>query len=79
MGKHSRLLLVYMTMTCDNPELHKRYDKVDGNIIMHKLPKHGAVKAAWINAILNGRKQVIQKYFWNGLPAWFINQSNPSV
>ena len=46
MGKHSRLLLVYMTMTCDNPELHKRYDKVDGNIIMHKLPKHGAVKAA---------------------------------
>ena len=60
MGKHSRLLLVYMTMTCDNPELHKKYGKVDGNIIMHKLPKHGAVKAAWINAILNGRKHVIQ-------------------
>ena len=78
MEKHSRLLLVYMTMTCDNQELHKKYGKVDGNIIMHKLPKHG-VKAAWINAILNGRKQVTEEYFWNGLPAWFTNQSNPSV
>ena len=28
---------------------------------MHKLPKDGAVKAAWINTMLKGRKQLIQE------------------
>ena len=28
---------------------------------MHKLPEDGAVKAAWINTILKGRKQLIQE------------------
>ena len=34
---------------------------MDGDIIMHKLPKDGAVKAAWINTILKDRKQLIQE------------------
>ena len=34
---------------------------MDGDIIMHKLLKDGAVKAAWTNAILKGRKQFIQE------------------
>ena len=60
MGKHSR----WVTDICENamqyPELHKKYNNVDGNIIMYKLPKDGAVKAAWINTKLKGRKQLIQ-------------------
>ena len=52
MGKHSRCV----TGICDNdiqcPELHKKHFNVDGDIIMHKLPKDGAVKAALINVIL---------------------------
>lgn len=43
------------------PELHKKHSKVDGEFMMHKLPKDGAVTAAWINAMLKGRKQVIQE------------------
>ena len=35
---------------CDNDmqytELHKKRSNVDGDIIMHKLPKDGAVEAA---------------------------------
>ena len=27
------------------PELHKKHSNVDGDIIMHKLPKDGAVRA----------------------------------
>ena len=56
MGKHSRCV----TDICDNnmqyPELHKKHSNVDGDIIMHKLPKDGAVKAAWINTKLKDRK-----------------------
>ena len=56
MGKHSRCV----TGICDNdmqyPEIHKKHSNLDGDIIMHKLPEDGAVKAAWINAILKGRK-----------------------
>ena len=59
MGKHSRCIGMY-----DNdiqyPELHKKHSNVNGDIIKHNLPKDGAVKAAWSNAILKGRKQVIQ-------------------
>ena len=43
MEKHSRCV----TDICDDdtqyPELHKKHSNVDGDIIMHKLPKKGAV------------------------------------
>ena len=46
MGKHSRCV----TGICDNdmqyPEIHKKHSNLDGDIIMHKLPEDGAVKAA---------------------------------
>ena len=52
MGKHSRCVID----KCDNdmqyPELQKKHSNVDGDIIMHKLPKDRAVKVAWSNAIL---------------------------
>ena len=61
MGKLSRCV----TDICENdtqyPELHKKRNNVDGDIIMHKLPKDGAVKAALINTILQSTKQLIQK------------------
>ena len=48
-----------VTGVCDNdmrqPELHKNHSNVDGDIAMHKLPKD---KAAWIHAILKGRKDL---------------------
>ena len=63
MGKYSRCV----TGICDNDmrylELHKKHSNVDGDIIMHKLPKDGAVRAAWINAILKERKQQFKKVF----------------
>ena len=43
------------------PVLHKKHSNVVGDIIMPKWPKDGAVIAAWINAILKGRTQVIQE------------------
>ena len=47
MGKHSRCAIDI----CDNDiqylELHKKHCNVDRDIIMYKLPKDGAVKAAW--------------------------------
>ena len=59
MGKHSRCV----TDICDNdmqyPELYKKHSNVDGDIIMYKLPKDGAVKAAWINTKLKGRKLLL--------------------
>ena len=46
MGKHSRCVI----NICDNdmqyPELHKKYSNVDGDIIIHKLSKDVAAKAA---------------------------------
>ena len=46
MGKHSKCV----TDICDNdiqyPELHEKRSNVDGDIIMLKLPKDGAVKAS---------------------------------
>ena len=63
MGKYSRCV----TGICDNDmrhlELHKKHSNVDGDIIMHKLPKDGAVRAAWINTILKERKQQFKKVF----------------
>ena len=40
-----------------------QWHAMDGDVIMHKLPKDGAVKAGWINTILKGRKQLIQESF----------------
>ena len=37
---------------------YKKHSNVDGDIIMHKLTKDGAVKAAWTSAIMKGRKQI---------------------
>ena len=46
MAKHSKCVIG----VCDNDmhyrEFHKKHSNVDGDIIMHKLPKDGAVKAA---------------------------------
>ena len=57
MGKHSRCVIGI----CDNgmryPKLHKKNSNVDGDIIMHKLPKDGAVRTAWTNTMLRVRKQ----------------------
>ena len=59
MGKHSRCVIDICDNDMKSPELHKKHSNMDGDIILHKLPKDGAVKAAWINAILKGKKQVI--------------------
>ena len=61
MEKHSRCVIDI----CDNgmqyQELLKKCTNVDGDIIMHKLPKNEAVKAAWINTIFEERQQLIQE------------------
>ena len=61
------------------PESHKKHSNIDGDIIMHKLPKDGAVKTAWINTILTGRKQLIQEslhtFESTSMLAWLINPS----
>ena len=54
------VLLTYATMTCNTQSCIKS-SNVDGDFIMYKLPKDGAVKAAGINTTLKGRKQLIQE------------------
>ena len=61
MGKHFRCVIDICDNDMQYPELHKKYGNVDGGINMHKLPKDGVVKAAWINRKLEGRKQLIQE------------------
>ena len=46
MGKHSRCFSDIYDNDMRYPELHKKHSNVDGDIIMHKLAKDGAVKAA---------------------------------
>ena len=50
---------------------------MDGDAIMHKLPKDGAVKATWIKTKLKGRKQLIQEslhtFVTSSLLGWLIN------
>ena len=57
MRKHPRCVIGI----CDNdmwyPELHSKHSNMDGDIIIHKLPKDGAARALWIKAILKDRKQ----------------------
>ena len=82
MGKHSRCVSVICDNDMQDPELHKKHSNMDGYIIMHKLPKDGAAKAAWINTILKGRKQLIQENFHTfvttSLLGWLINP-NPVI
>ena len=61
MGKHSRCVFGicdndfwYVMITCNTHSCIK--STVLGDTIMHKLPKDGAVRAAWIKAILKDRK-----------------------
>ena len=61
MGKHSRCVIDICDNDMQYPELHKKHSNVDGDFIMYKLPKDGAVKAAGINTTLKGRKQLIQE------------------
>ena len=56
MGKHSRCV----TGVC---ETRKKHSNMDGYIIMLKLPKDGAVRAAWMNTILKDRNQWLKKVF----------------
>ena len=57
MGKHSTCVVGICDNDMQYPELHKKHSNVDGDVIMHILPKHGAVRAARINAILKDLKQ----------------------
>ena len=56
MGNHSRCVIGICDNEVRQPELNKKHSNVDGDI-MHKLPKDGAVRVTWINAILKDRKQ----------------------
>ena len=46
MGKHSRCVIDIWENDMQYPELHKKQSNLDGDIIMHKLPKDGAIKTA---------------------------------
>ena len=46
MGKHSRFVIDICDNDMQYQELHKKRSNVDEDIIMHKFPKDGAVKAA---------------------------------
>ena len=61
MGKHSKCVIGICGNDMLYPELHEKHSNVDGDVIMRKLPKDGAVRATWINAILKGKKQVMQE------------------
>ena len=77
MGKHSRCVIEICDNDMQYPELHKKRKKMDGDIIMHKLPKDGAIKTAWINTILKGRKHLIREslhtFLTTFLLGWSIN------
>ena len=79
MGKHSRCVIDICDNDMQYPELHKKCSNVDGDIVMHNLPKDEAVKAAWINTILKGRKQLIQESLHTSVTTslldWLINPS----
>ena len=46
MGKRSRCVIDICDNDMQYADLHKKYSNLDGDIIMHKLPKDEAVKAA---------------------------------
>ena len=57
MGKHFRCAIGICDNDMQYSQLHKKHSNVDGDIIMHKLSKDGAVRAVWTNATLKDRKQ----------------------
>ena len=59
MGKHCYCYCVIGVCDMRYPELCKKHNNVDGDIVTHKSRKDGAVTAGWIKSILKGRKQVI--------------------
>ena len=61
MGKHSGCVIGICNNDMQYPQLHKKQSNVEGNIIMPKWWKDGAVKVTWINDISKGRKQLIQE------------------
>ena len=63
MRKDSRCVIDIYDNNMQYSELHKNHSNVDGDIIIHKLPKDGVVKAAWINTKLKSREQLIQEIF----------------
>ena len=77
MGKHSRCVIDIRDNDMQYLELHKKHSNVDGDIILRRLPKDGAVKAAWIKTILKGKKQLIQEslhtFGKTSLLVWLIN------
>ena len=60
-GRYSRCVIDICANEMQHLELHKKRSNVDRDIVMYKLPKDGAVKAAWISTMLKGRKQLIQE------------------
>ena len=46
MEKHSRCVIDICDNNMQYPELHKKHSNLDGDIIIHKLAKDGAIKAA---------------------------------
>ena len=46
MGKHSRCVIGIFANDMRYLELHKKHSNVSRDIIMHKLPKDGAVRTA---------------------------------
>ena len=44
-------------MICDTQSCIKKHNNEDGNIIMHKLPKDGAVRTTAIEVMLVDKKQ----------------------
>ena len=46
MKKHFRCIIDICDNNMQYPKLHKNYNNVNGDIIMHNLPKDGVVKAA---------------------------------
>ena len=57
MGEHTRCVTGICDIDMRYPELYENHSNVDGDIIMHKLPKGIAGRDARINLILKGRKQ----------------------
>ena len=70
------VLLTYVNMTCNIQSCIKSV-VIWMEISSYKLPKDGAVKAAWINTILKCRKQLIQEslhtFVTTSLFGWLIN------
>ena len=88
MGKHSKCVIDICGNDMQYSELYKKHSNVDGDIMIHKLPKDEAVKFSWINTRLKCRKQQIQEilhifvttYLLGPLinPSPVFNKLNPS-